>query len=158
MKKSIYDLHFPFTPKATPRPRFTRKGIPYYPAAYQEYQKKIAARLLEYEPVLITGPVAVSASFFIPRPKKSKHEIPRGNDFDNLIKGPLDMITKDGRWYEDDSQITIGGPVCKFFVSPGTEGWFRITVEPAEQSAVAWHDPVYANDAIDAAKDTDDRS
>lgn len=78
------------------------------------------------EPTL--GPVRVTMTFFMPRPKAhfGKHGLkdkapkePVGKpDIDNLTKLVLDVITKDGRVWRDDSQVTTI-IACKGYVVEG---------------------------------------
>lgn len=89
-------------PKPAPRPRVTKFGSSYMPAAYKVYQKAIAAALPKLDSQY-TGELEVVMEFVCKPIAKSKFTTPMG-DLDNLAKGPMDVLTDEG-WWGDDRQV-----------------------------------------------------
>lgn len=95
----------------TPRPRarvLTTRGRPlavfYSPKEYKAWQEKVAQHLRTVAGHLFEGPVEVVVECYVLRPKTTKLPAPKP-DVDNYAKGVLDAITKDGRFWTDDSQV-----------------------------------------------------
>lgn len=92
-------------PKPCPRPRVALRGrvpVAYYPADYKAWQGEACAALA-YEGVQIQGPLRVSISCQVERPKTTKLPAPKP-DIDNYAKSVLDALTQAGVW-ADDSQV-----------------------------------------------------
>jgi Holliday junction resolvase RusA-like endonuclease len=78
----------------------------YSPKEYQEWQKEALAALhAVHPPCVFQSPVLVEVTCFVRRPKTSKLLIPKP-DVDNYAKGVLDAITKDGRFWSDDTEVS----------------------------------------------------
>lgn len=109
-------------PKGQPRPRssvyFSAKKQKHMSRVYdvgtaEEWKSRIAAELNQHLPESpVDGPVAVSARFVMPRPKKLlRKSDPDGTmthttkpDADNLIKAVMDVCSQIGVW-RDDKQV-----------------------------------------------------
>jgi len=76
----------------------------YSPKEYQEWQQEALRLLRATAAVLFEGPVAVDLSVEVTKPKTTKLPAPKP-DVDNYAKGVLDAITKDGRFWADDTQV-----------------------------------------------------
>lgn len=107
-------------PKGQPRPRaFARGGkARVYDPGTAEGWKSTVAMTCPPPAVMLDGPVAVTMSFRMPRPKRLKvdREVPHTArpDSDNLAKAVLDALTAVG-WWRDDSQVstlTVGKRYC----------------------------------------------
>ena len=64
------------------------------------------------------------------RPKTSKRDYPRG-DVDNFAKGPLDSMTSNGFFWNDDDQI-IALAVTKRYAEPDEPVGINITYVESE--------------------------
>ncbi len=107
------------TPKGQPRPRaFSRGGKArvFDPATAEGWKAAVVVageRTKPYPP--IEGPVKVSITFFMPRPRRLyRKKDPAGPmyhtskpDRDNLEKAVLDALTEAG-WWRDDCQVCAG--------------------------------------------------
>lgn len=98
-------LHIPVEPAPASRPKVNRFGVTYakshlaYVRAATPYVE-IVTDLQYYE----SGILSVSIEFVCTKAKTSKLITPR-YDIDNLVKLPLDIMTKTGNFWRDDVQI-----------------------------------------------------
>ncbi|WP_197517126.1 RusA family crossover junction endodeoxyribonuclease [Burkholderia singularis] len=111
-------------PVPAPRPRVTKFGSTYMPAAYKVYQKAIAAALPKLD-LQFTGELELTLEFICKPIAKSKYTTPMG-DVDNLAKGVMDTLTDEG-WWEDDRQI-MQLAVRKRFPEQGEDPHIRIFI------------------------------
>lgn len=97
-------MFFPILPVPASRPRVTRWGV-YYGKRYTTFRKTMEMLLqaVEWPRVFpLGGLLAVSVTFFVPRPKTTKRVAPRG-DVDNYFK-TLDSLNK-YVWADDDQIV-----------------------------------------------------
>ncbi len=102
-------FRLPLAPMPTPRPRarvLPGRGIAvfYSPKEYQEWQKAAAEALAQVAAFPVEGPCRAIVLCEFAKPKTTKLFAPRP-DVDNCAKGVLDAITKDGRFWNDDTQV-----------------------------------------------------
>ena len=122
-------------PMPTPRPRARvipgRRPIAvfYSPANYKEWQKEAAAELAKIDAVKVEGSCLVTVENYATRPKTTKLSAPKP-DVDNYAKGVLDAITKDGRFWHDDSQVT-DLTVSKRWTTDGAR--IEVTITPISE-------------------------
>lgn len=76
----------------------------YSPKEYREWQDAALDALKAVGAFPVLGPCSVVLRCAAARPKTTKLPHPKP-DVDNYAKGILDVITKDGRFWADDSQI-----------------------------------------------------
>jgi len=117
----------------TPKTVTNSKGRHRHPAAV--WKEQIAATWEQARPagfVPITGPLKLTLSFFLARPKShfnSKGNLkptapnfaPKKPDFDNLEKAVADQLTNSGAW-EDDDQVCISITVKRYADSADASG------------------------------------
>lgn len=103
-----------------------RFATAYTPKPYRTWQEEAAAALalIPFEGP-IEGPVEVELMFFALKPKTSKLTHPRP-DIDNYEKSILDALTKDGRFWVDDSQVVSLSASKAWGERPGHD----ITIRP----------------------------
>ena len=111
MSKILYQLFVSGTPKAQPRPRMTAKGHVYNPSSADAWKEEIMASfagIRRHRPI-ITEPVRLKVTFFMPAPKGMKIEsrdkcyVPHSKkpDTDNLLKAVMDSLTDIKVWADD---------------------------------------------------------
>jgi len=119
-------------PVPAPRPRMTKTGHVFYPKPYVEQQgllqREFSRQRASGDP--LQGALVVSAEIVIPAPKKTVRVAPPG-DVDNLAKGPLDAITKTGRFWSDDTQVAQLF-IEKRWAEPGEEPSVRLRINTLE--------------------------
>jgi Holliday junction resolvase RusA-like endonuclease len=104
----------PGVPKAKGRPRMTRAGHAYTPAATAQAEQDFLVLAMRHFPRPLSGPLRIDLSFTFPVPaswSKKKQAAALGlelahesrPDLDNLIKLVLDALN--GRAWVDDRQI-----------------------------------------------------
>lgn len=98
----------------------------YSPKEYATWQKEALALLANVEPVQFDGPVDVTVEVFGTRPKSSKLLAPKA-DVDNFAKGVLDVITHDGRFWNDDTQV-LDLTIRKRWGAPDAQGNIKVTI------------------------------
>ena len=124
-----YSLLVNGVPKAQPRPRMTAGGHVYNPLSADAWKEKIKAAFAARRRPVITGPVRLEVTFFMPVPKRMKiNEFTphvKKPDTDNLLKAVMDSLTEIGVW-KDDAQVyeTLAG---KYYA--GKETGAQIIVE-----------------------------
>lgn len=99
-----YETILPVEPMAAPRHRARRigKGIAFY--HLKEYTSWLDECRALYSGPFFSGPVAVEATFYLPRPASVKREYPSVKpDIDNYVKALLDGIT--GPAFKDDGVV-----------------------------------------------------
>ena len=100
----VWTIFFPILPVPASRPRVTRWTV-YYGKRYTEFRKTAETLLqaVEWPRVFpLGGLLAVSVTFSVPHPKKTKRVAPRG-DVDNYFK-TLDSLNK-YVWMDDDQIV-----------------------------------------------------
>jgi Holliday junction resolvase RusA-like endonuclease len=136
-------LTIPGKPIAKNRPRFTMRGK--HPHAYSDQETEAGKTFLQIKEHvngrnLLTGPLSVSISFFMPRPKghfgtgrnagKLKPSAPKFHivkpDKDNLEKFYYDVLN--GLVWKDDAQV-ISGSAKKLYCKPGQEPFTDIFIK-----------------------------
>lgn len=112
-------------PVPASRPRVTRWNGVYYGKTYEQFRTQAAEALVELESVPTDRPVVVLLEVICEKPKTSKKDMPRG-DVDNYAKGPLDVITKAQKIWQDDDQVAAMW-VCKRFATDGEQPGIRVS-------------------------------
>lgn len=99
--------------------------VVYSPKEYAAWQKDAGAALgAVASPYFFEGPVLVELLVELPRPKTTKLTAPKP-DVDNFAKSVLDAITKDGRFWSDDTQV-VTLYITKAW---GLEGRIQVTIK-----------------------------
>lgn len=93
-------------PRVKQRPRMTRRGRVYTPAATLEYEAAVASF---YNGPLFEGPVGIALTFAKHHTTVTITELPKPTEFvrgdlDNLVKSVLDGLQK-GVAFNDDRQV-----------------------------------------------------
>lgn len=122
-------------PVPASRPKVSKFST-YYPpkhTAYVEYLRRVLSLTPEHQ---TTQPVAVKLLFVMPPYKTSDHPVPR-QDVDNLMKLPIDCMTKttvEGGvhkyWKDDDLLVTMQG--FKRFAREGETPHTVIRITPID--------------------------
>jgi len=104
-------------PVSASRPRVTRWGT-YHAKPYKAWLDAVG-ELLEgrWADIDPDADLIVTVESIMTKARTSKLKRPRP-DVDNLAKGPLDVITKCGGYWRDDSQV-VGLFTSKRFAAPG---------------------------------------
>lgn len=111
-------------PVSASRPRVTRFGT-FYAKPYRTWidqaKKEIPEGRLHFDK---NKPLIAVIETVATKARTSKLYFPRG-DVDNFAKGPLDVITKVGGYYDDDNQIVILLS-SKRFAEPGEKAHTKV--------------------------------
>lgn len=116
-------------PTPASRPRVSKWGT-YYGKNYEKFRRDVRDLLIDHKGEKITGPIHMVIEFVVTPPKTTKRDFPRG-DVDNYAKGPLDSLTSNGNFWEDDDQI-VGLAVTKRFARSDEPPGIHITYTQAE--------------------------
>lgn len=114
-------------PAPAPYTRAHRHGRQTYTSPTEALRRRAyTAALLPPPPHRLTGPVAVVLHIVHPRPKALRHgprvRIPSARmDADNVAKLVLDVVTRSGLWWRDDSEVA----------ALHVEAWYAASDEPA---------------------------
>lgn len=98
----------------------TRRGIPFYTKADQEYRAALDMFFSDFEGDPTADSVTLDVEFHIPRYKTSSYPYPR-TDIDNLLKALMDGMTRAGVFWEDDHLVTELNAMKVFSDTPGTK-------------------------------------
>jgi Holliday junction resolvase RusA-like endonuclease len=107
-----------------PRPRLTKWGGSYYPAAYNAHTSELKKLIPDFEHPML-GELHVELEFVCKPMKASKFTTPMG-DVDNLAKPIMDVLTQ-RCWWGDDRQI-VELISRKRFAEPGEEPAIKVAI------------------------------
>ena len=118
------------------RPRFTTKPFPmaYDPKTSKDWKKVVATHARCSKPDILEGPLHMSLSFYLKRPKslpkKVKHHIKKP-DLDNLAKAVKDAL--EGICFLRDQQV-VSMDLKKEYATEGVTGatGVRVTIRKIE--------------------------
>jgi Holliday junction resolvase RusA-like endonuclease len=112
-----------------------KTGHTYNPNTAKEWKETIQTYFMLHRQPQIEGPVNLSVSFFLPKPKRLvgvDRSIPHVSkpDADNLLKAVMDAMTDAGIWRDDSLVFSIsvdkwyarGEPGAQIIVKVGFEG------------------------------------
>jgi len=100
----LASLIFPFDPVPASRPRVTKRTTYYgktYKAWKQQAERWLSPGTLHLD---IARSLWVEIEVIVRKPETTRLAYPKG-DIDNYTKGPLDVITKVGGYWQDDRQV-----------------------------------------------------
>jgi Holliday junction resolvase RusA-like endonuclease len=118
-------------PVPASRPRVTRWGT-YYGKTYERFRRDVKDILnnIVDKNTQTDKPLFAIIEVLKKPPKTVSRLYPRG-DVDNYAKGPLDSMTTDGNFWNDDDQL-ISLYVTKRYTLPEEEEGIQITYKPIE--------------------------
>lgn len=102
-----------------------------YPKAHRDYEKFLKDVLKDIPKETLDAPVEVRLMFVMPPYKTSSHPTHRA-DVDNLSKLPMDTMTKEGFWVDDNLVVSL--LALKRFARPDEEPHTKVRVIPIEGS------------------------
>lgn len=130
-KAASFSFNLLGVPTPAARPRVGRWGT-YYPKSYTNWMKNAAPQVKGarrfYEKDV---PLVVIVETIAAKPKTTEREWPRG-DVDNYAKGPLDVITKSEKVWEDDDQV-VALLTTKRYAEAGEEPRSVIHIIPVSE-------------------------
>ena len=106
----LFSYTLDLAPVPAARPRVGKWGT-YYPPRYEKWKKEALLLFIATTFKPTSKLVVVFIEVVCTKPRTGKLPTPVG-DVDNYAKGPLDAMTKSGRFWEDDKQV-VGLTVCK---------------------------------------------
>lgn len=121
---ALFSLWIGGKPVPAGRPRVTRWGV-YYPKSYKDWIAQSQPFIDGYVGTATEKPVLLLVEVLTPRPKKTDHVAPMG-DVDNFAKGPMDLMTKSKKFWNDDRQV-VGLVTTKRWIGPNEEPGFRMS-------------------------------
>ena len=126
MERGATVIFLEVEPVPASRPRVSRWGT-YYGKTYENFRVKCREALRQFQDTVkhMEEPSECLIEVVAKRPKTSKRDYPRG-DVDNFAKGPLDSMTSNGFFWNDDDQITALA-VIKRYAEPDEPVGINIT-------------------------------
>jgi Holliday junction resolvase RusA-like endonuclease len=129
-------FHIEAEPVPAARPKVGR-GFAYYPKKHTAYAEFLKQYLKQVPSLQSTGPVEVRMLFVMPRYKTSD-AVTHRSDLDNLVKLPLDAMTKATsgepevhRFWSDDHMV-VHLTIMKRFARAGETAHTRIVIKTIE--------------------------
>lgn len=124
----VLAFHLAVEPAPASRPRVTRWNGVYYGKPYEKFRATAQPLADAYDGIPTDRPVVVLIECVMTKPKTGKLSLPKP-DVDNLAKGPLDVMTKAKKFWQDDCQV-VGLSVWKRYAAPAEEpgvyiSWFE---------------------------------
>jgi len=119
----IIEFYLEVSPTPASRPKVSKFGT-YYGKNYQKFLNDALPIASRFDNIPTDKPVCVFVENVVKKPKTSKRDHPRG-DVDNYAKGPLDVMTKADRFWEDDDQVVML-ITTKRFAAPDEEPHVRV--------------------------------
>lgn len=117
-------------PVPASRPRVTRWGT-YYGKNYEKFRREVRDQIHQHRGKPTGGAIVALIEVICPLPKTVQRNYPRG-DVDNYAKGPLDSMTSQGSFWNDDDQIVLL-EVVKRFVTEGETPCIKVTYNEATE-------------------------
>ena len=152
IRRPKLDVVLPIAPKAKGRPRLSRKGVVFTPAATRKWEGQCAAILAQHSPPEpFEGPLIMDVLYVEPRPGymrkkdrngKLKHEPnlilkPNKPDLDNVWKSLKDSCGL-ARIYKDDC-LVVAGFQMKCYAELDGEARIEVMISEAmEAPEVLW--------------------
>lgn len=118
------------TPKATPRPRATKRGTVYYPTGYKKYISALRDELQNLD--IPEGPLHADIVFIMPRisrlPKHGNRVIhTKRPDLDNMVKAVLDALPM-----ADDARVCKISAI-KYYAASNEDAHIQLSITRYEK-------------------------